>query len=65
MLEFMTYNEFNKKDEEKMKKISVIIPCYNTAQYIYETLESISKQTFKNLEIIAVDDGSTDDTYNI
>lgn len=45
--------------------VSIVIPCYNTAEYIIETLDSISKQTYKNIEIIAVDDGSNDDTYSI
>lgn len=47
------------------KKVSVIIPCYNTAQYVEETLRSISNQTYTNIEIIAVDDGSTDNTFSI
>lgn len=45
--------------------VSIVIPCYNTAEYIIETLDSISKQTYKNIEIIALDDGSNDDTYSI
>ncbi|MFD1552173.1 glycosyltransferase family 2 protein [Putridiphycobacter roseus] len=42
--------------------ISVIIPAYNCAQYIGEALLSIVNQTYKNLEIIVVNDGSTDET---
>lgn len=42
--------------------VSIIITTYNAARYISETLESIKKQTFKNYEIILVDDGSTDNT---
>ena len=41
-------------------KVSVIIPCYNAAPWIGQTLESLRRQTWPNLEIIVVDDGSTD-----
>ena len=43
-------------------KVSAIIPTYNEEKTIGECLESLSKQTFKDLEIIVVDDGSTDTT---
>lgn len=42
------------------EKVSVIIPIYNVAEFLEECLESICNQTYKNLEIILVDDGSTD-----
>lgn len=45
--------------------ISVIIPTYNCSNYIIEAIESIINQTYKDIEIIVVDDGSTDDTYKI
>ena len=45
--------------------ITVIIPSYNCELYIAETLESILNQTFKDVEIIVVDDGSTDKTRQI
>lgn len=43
-----------------MIKISVIVPVYNMGEYLRECLESLKKQTYKELEIILVDDGSTD-----
>ncbi len=44
--------------------VSVIIPCYNCSKTIVATLESIRKQVYKNYEIICINDGSTDRTYN-
>lgn len=45
--------------------ISIIIPVYNGAQYIGRTIESIQNQTFKDFELILVDDCSTDDSLRI
>lgn len=42
------------------KKISVVVPIYNTVSYLHRCLASIAKQTYRNLEIICIDDGSTD-----
>lgn len=46
-------------------KISIIIPSYNVEKYINECLDSLINQTFKEFEIIVVDDGSSDNTINI
>lgn len=45
--------------------ISVIVPVYNSEKYLNEALASLEKQTFKNFEVIIVNDGSTDGSYNI
>lgn len=47
------------------KLISIIVPAYNLEQYIESCLRSILNQTYKNIEIIVVDDGSTDSTAEI
>ncbi len=45
--------------------VSVIIPCFNTAKYLPETLDSLFAQTSQDFEVIAVDDGSTDNTLDV
>lgn len=42
--------------------VSIIMPSYNTAQYITETIQSVIDQTYHNWELIIVDDCSTDNT---
>ena len=48
-----------------MVKISVVIPVYNVENYLEECLDSIVNQTMKDIEIICVNDGSTDGSLNI
>ena len=48
-----------------MIKISVIIPVYNVEQYLRECLESVINQTLSELEIICINDGSTDSSLDI
>ena len=48
-----------------MVKVSVIIPVYNTEKYLRECLDSVINQTLQDIEIICVNDGSTDGSLNI
>jgi len=48
-----------------MKKISVIVPVYNVEKYLKRCINSIINQTYKNLDIILIDDGSTDNSGRI
>lgn len=64
------YNEdliktFSMNKLVEQPKVSVIVPAYNTEKYIFRCLLSLIKQTLKEIEIIVVDDGSTDDTAKI
>ena len=47
------------------KLLSVIVPVYNTGKYIRQCIESIRKQSLKNIELLLVDDGSTDGSGKI
>lgn len=46
-------------------EISVIVPIYNTEEYLQTCLNSIAEQTFCNIEVLLVDDGSTDGSADI
>jgi glycosyltransferase involved in cell wall biosynthesis len=48
-----------------MEKVSVIVPAYNVESYIHRAIESVIGQTYENVELVVVDDGSEDNTWNI
>lgn len=73
-LPFALYSEYIKFKKEKsetdlgnenQQKLSIIIPTYNCEKFIEKTLNSIIEQSYKNLEIIVVDDRSQDNTVSI
>ena len=50
---------------KKIPLVSVIIPMYNSAKFIPQTLESLLNQTLKNFEVVVVDDCSTDNSVEV
>lgn len=45
------------------KKVSIIVPIYNVENYVLKCIDTLTKQTYENIEIILVNDGSTDNSY--
>lgn len=56
--------EMNKKDYQP-GLVSIIMPCYNGAQFLSETIESVQMQTYSKWELLIVDDGSSDNSVDI
>lgn len=52
-------------EEKDMPLVSVVVPCYNHEKYVTETIESIVNQTYKNIELIVIDDGSNDSSVEV
>ena len=48
-----------------MPKVSIIVPTYNVEQYLVECMESITHQTLEDIEVIVINDGSTDGSLEI
>ncbi|MEA3439829.1 MAG: glycosyltransferase family A protein, partial [Chloroflexota bacterium] len=46
-------------------EVSILLPCYNAADTLFQSLDSLISQTLQDFEIVAVDDGSTDNTLDI
>ena len=53
------------ESEKNSPLVSICIPMHNVAEYIEETLQKILKQTYKNIEVVIVDDHSTDNSYEL
>ena len=61
----MNKNRIRKGDLMEATLVSIVIPIYNVEKYLEKCIESISKQTYKNIEILLIDDGSTDNSLKI
>jgi glycosyltransferase involved in cell wall biosynthesis len=53
------------RHEEKRPAVSIVIPCYNQAQFLAEAVQSVAAQTYSNWEMLIVNDGSKDDTSEV
>ena len=57
--------KYKRKECDKMVSISIIVPVYNASQYLKQCIDSILTQSFKDFELILINDGSTDNSLNI
>lgn len=51
--------------KNKLPLISIIMPCFNSASFVMDAINSVIDQSYKNWELIVVDDNSLDDTVHI
>ena len=51
--------------EQNKKKVSVIVPVYNVENYIGRCIDSLVNQTLEDIEVVIVNDGSTDDSQKV
>lgn len=65
MIDISTESVNKHNDISFLPKVSVIVPVYNVEKYLSECLESLINQTLSDIEIICVNDGSTDDSRNV
>jgi len=63
--ESLSIDEYCIKEAFANPKVSIVVPAYNNEKYIYRCLLSLVKQTLKEIEIIVVNDGSTDNTLSV
>ncbi|HKM37823.1 MAG TPA: glycosyltransferase, partial [Thiopseudomonas sp.] len=50
---------------EQQPLVSIVIPCYNHAQFVQETIQSVIDQDYENIELIIIDDGSKDNSVDV
>lgn len=62
---YITYREMANHTIEEMIKVSVIVPIYNASAYLTKCVESILSQTLREMELICIDDGSTDNSLSL